>query len=54
MARKKVKKKKPIAPVPLEQMQRLWQLGAHVVPNKRGYTRKAKHKPGAGEPGAEG
>jgi hypothetical protein len=45
MARKKVKKKRPAAPVPLERMQQLWQLGAKVVPSRRGYTRKAKHKP---------
>jgi len=54
MARKKHKKKRPAAPVPLEQLQQLWRLGSHVVPSKRGYTRKAKHKPGAAEPGGEG
>jgi hypothetical protein len=50
MPRKKVKKKKPAAPVPLEQLQRLWQLGAPVVPCKRHYSRKQKHKPGASGP----
>jgi hypothetical protein len=53
MSRKKVKKKKPVAPVPLEQMQQLWRLGAPVVPSKRGYTRKAKHKPGEADKTAE-
>jgi hypothetical protein len=49
MPRKKHKKKRPVAPVPLVRMQRLWQLGARVVPSKRTYTRKTKHKPGSGE-----
>jgi hypothetical protein len=44
MARKKVKKKRPAAPVPLERMQALWRLGAHIVPSKKGYKRQPKHK----------
>lgn len=49
MARKKHKKKRPAAPVPLAQMQQLWRLGSKRVPSKRAYTRKAKHK-ADGEP----
>jgi hypothetical protein len=43
--RRKHKKKRPVAPVPLERMQQLWQLGSKTVPSKRRYTRKEKHPP---------
>jgi hypothetical protein len=49
MARKKMKKKRPVAPVPLERMQALWRLGAKTVPSKKGYKRQPKHKGAADE-----